>query len=80
MLSRRTLVMILTMFCVVLVLFLSTAVLKEYFNDYGINHSALEEQLPREKGPSAASSMWFTQARRIRASIRPLPNGPDTGK
>ena len=54
MLSRRSLVMMLTMFCVVLVLFLSTAVLKEYFNDYDINHSALEEQLHREKSPSAA--------------------------
>lgn len=54
MLSRRSLVMMLTMFCVVLVLFLSTAVLKEYFNDYDINHSSLEARIPREKSPSAA--------------------------
>ena len=55
MLSRRSLVMMLTMFCVGLVLFLSTAVLKEYFNDYDINHSTLEARIPREKSPSAVS-------------------------
>lgn len=47
MLSKRNLVMMLTMFGVVLVLFLSSVVLKEYFNDYDINHWALEERLPR---------------------------------
>ena len=40
MLSRRNLVMMLTMFGVVLVLFLSTAVLREYFNDYDVNLAA----------------------------------------
>ena len=34
MLSKRNLAMMMTMFIVVLVLFLSSAVLKGYFNDY----------------------------------------------
>ena len=45
MLSRRNLVMMLTMFGVVLVLFLSTAVLREYFNDYDVNHAAQAERI-----------------------------------
>lgn len=48
MLSKRNLVMMLTMFGVVLVLFLSSVVLKEYFNDYDVNHWALEERPPRQ--------------------------------
>ena len=54
MLSRRNLVMMLTMFGVVLVLFLSTAVLREYFNDYDVNHAAQEERIPPAAGASAA--------------------------
>lgn len=42
MLSRRNLMMMLTMFLVVLVLFSATAVLREYFNDYDTNHAAQE--------------------------------------
>ena len=40
MLSRRNLAMMLTMCGIILVLFLSTVVLKEYFNDYDVNHAA----------------------------------------
>lgn len=54
MLSKRNLVMMLTMFGVVLVLFLSSVVLKEYFNDYDVNHWAQEERLPREAGDGDA--------------------------
>ena len=54
MLSRRNLVMMLTMFGVVLVLFLSTAVLREYFNDYDVNHAAQEERILPAPGASAA--------------------------
>ena len=48
MLSRRNFVMMLTMFGVILVLFLSSAVLKEYFNDYDVNHAVQEESIPRD--------------------------------
>ena len=54
MLSRRNLVMMLTMFGVVLVLFLSTAVLREYFNDYDVNHAAQEERILPAAGASTA--------------------------
>lgn len=54
MLSRRNLVMMLTMFGVVLVLFLSTAVLREYFNDYDVNHAAQEERILPATGASTA--------------------------
>lgn len=56
MLSRRNLVMMLTMFGVVLVLFLSTVVLKEYFNDYDVNHAALEERIAREESGAGADA------------------------
>ena len=49
MLSRRNFVMMLTMFGVILVLFLSSAVLKEYFNDllledYGLTRNSFIEE------------------------------------
>ena len=58
MLSKRNLAMMMTMFIVVLVLFLSSAVLKEFFNDYDVNHSAEvqviekkeQETVPEEQG------------------------------
>lgn len=46
-LSRRNLFTMLTMFAIVLVLFVSTPVLKEYFNDYDVNHAAQEESIER---------------------------------
>ena len=39
-LSKRNFFMMLTMFFVVLALFLSSVVLKEYHNDYDVNHMA----------------------------------------
>ena len=40
MLSKRNFAMMMIMNLVVLVLFLFSAVLKEYFNDYDVNHAA----------------------------------------
>ena len=62
MLSRRNLVMMLTMFGVVLVLFLSTAVLREYFNDYDVNHAAQEERILPAAGASAADGQQVVYA------------------
>ena len=62
MLSRRNLVMMLTMFGVVLVLFLSTAVLREYFNDYDVNHAAQEERIPPAAGASATDGQQVVYA------------------
>ena len=53
MLSRRNLAMMLTMCGIILVLFLSTVVLKEYFNDYDVNHAAQEERISREESEDA---------------------------
>ena len=66
MLSRRNLVMMLTMFGVVLVLFLSTAVLREYFNDYDVNHAAQEERMRPAPGAKSRSC-------RARNRICPAP-------
>ena len=62
MLSRRNLVMMLTMFGVVLVLFLSTAVLREYFNDYDVNHAAQEERILPAAGASTAGGQQVVYA------------------
>ena len=62
MLSRRNLVMMLTMFGVVLVLFLSTAVLREYFNDYDVNHTAQEDRILPAAGASAADGQQVVYA------------------
>ena len=62
MLSRRNLVMMLTMFGVVLVLFLSTAVLREYFNDYDVNHAAQEERMLPATGASTADGQQVVYA------------------
>ena len=40
MLTKRNLAMMMTMIVVILLLFLSSPVLKEYFNDYDVNHAA----------------------------------------
>ena len=52
MLSKRNLAMMMTMIAIVLVLFLSSVVLKEYFNDYDVNHAA-ETDLIERKDPSS---------------------------
>lgn len=59
MLSRRNFVMMLTMFGVILVLFLSSAVLKEYFNDYDVNHAVQEDCISRDK---AKEELYLKQA------------------
>lgn len=58
MLSRRNLVMMLTMFGVVLVLFLSTAVLREYFNDYDVNQWKHLEQVHDEQIVAVAQAFF----------------------
>lgn len=47
MLSKRNFLMMLTMILVVLALFLNSAVLKEYFNDYDVNHMADADIIPK---------------------------------
>ncbi|MGM9550814.1 MAG: DUF2194 domain-containing protein [Clostridia bacterium] len=56
MLSKRNLIMMLTMIFVVLTLFLSSVVLKEYFNDYGINHMAQTELIEKKESTSVTVS------------------------
>lgn len=52
MLSKRNLAMMLLMIFVVLVLFLSSVVLKEYYNDYDVNHMATAEVITKiEQNP-----------------------------
>lgn len=53
MLSKRNLIMMLTMIGVVLALFLFSVILKEYYNDYDVNHAA-ESQLVEKKESLAA--------------------------
>lgn len=48
MLSKRNFAMMMTMIIVVLILFLSSAALKEYFNDYDVNHAAEIEIIERQ--------------------------------
>lgn len=48
MLSKRNFIMMFTMIIVVLALFLSSVVLKEYYNDYDVNHMAETEVLDKK--------------------------------
>ena len=50
MLSKRNFIMMFTMIIVVLALFLSSVVLKEYYNDYDVNHMAETEALEKKDG------------------------------
>lgn len=50
MLSKRNFIMMFTMIIVVLALFLSSVVLKEYYNDYDVNHMAETEDLDKKDG------------------------------
>lgn len=59
MLSRRNFAMMMTMILVVLVLFLSSVVLKEYFNDYDVNHAAAAEPASRLDTAAAAGEVLF---------------------
>lgn len=47
MLTKRDFAMMMTMIIVVLALFLSSVGLKEYFNDYDVNHMAEAEAIPK---------------------------------
>lgn len=49
MLSKRNFGMMMTIILVILILFLSSAVLREYFNDYNENHSADSEWIKRSE-------------------------------
>lgn len=49
MLSKRNLAMMLTMILVVLVLFLSSVFLKEYYNDYDVNHAVQTPSIPKKE-------------------------------
>lgn len=50
MLSKRNFIMMFTMIIIVLALFLSSVVLKEYYNDYDVNHMAETEVLDKKDG------------------------------
>lgn len=50
MLSKRNFIMMFTMIIIVLALFLSSVVLKEYYNDYDVNHMAETEALDKKDG------------------------------
>ena len=54
MLSKRNFLMMMTMMIVVLVLFLSPVVLKEYFNDYDVNHAAETEIIDKKENTDDA--------------------------
>lgn len=54
MLSRRNFATMMIMISVILVLFLSSVVLKEYLNDYDVNHSAETEVIDRIRQDSDA--------------------------
>lgn len=47
MMTKRNLAMMITIIFVVLALFLSSVVLKEYFNDYDVNHASQSELIER---------------------------------
>lgn len=53
MLSKRNFIMMLIMILVVLALFLSSVVLKEYYNDYDVNHMADAESIEKKENFSA---------------------------
>ena len=57
MLSKRNFAMMITMVVVVLALFLSSVVLKEYFNDYDVNHAADTELI--EKNICRCAHLWM---------------------
>ena len=60
MLSKRNFAMMLTMIMVILILFLSSVVLKEYFNDYDVNH-AVSDEAPAEQLESGKAGDKGTQ-------------------
>ena len=61
MLSKRNFAMMMIMNLVVLVLFLFSAVLKEYFNDYDVNHAAETELIDKTDQKTAEDGNLDTQ-------------------
>ncbi len=66
MLSKRNFIMMFTMIIVVLALFLSSVVLKEYYNDYDVNHMAETEALDKKdsffvNGETDGQVLYFGQ-------------------
>ena len=61
MLSKRNFAMMMIMNLVVLVLFLFSAVLKEYFNDYDVNHAAETEWIDKTDQKTAEDGNRDTQ-------------------
>lgn len=66
MLSKRNFIMMFTMIIVVLALFLSSVVLKEYYNDYDVNHMAKTEALDKKdsffvNGETDGQVLYFGQ-------------------
>lgn len=66
MLSKRNLFMMLTMIAVVLALFLFTVVLKEYYNDYDVNHMAESQVIEKKEilitdGETEEQVLYFGQ-------------------
>ena len=64
MLSKRNFIMMFTMIIVVLALFLSSVVLKEYYNDYDVNHMAETEALDKKdsffvNGETDGQALYF---------------------
>ena len=62
MLSKQNFTMMMTMIIVVLALFLSSVVLKEYFNDYDVNHAAEETETIEkieQKIPSSGQQVLY---------------------
>ena len=60
MLSKRNFAMMMIMNLVVLVLFLFSVVLKEYFNDYDVNHAAETEIIEKVKADSYSPDAFST--------------------
>ena len=74
MLSKRNYAMMMTIIIIVLVLFLSSAVLKEYFNDYDVNHAVDTELIDRMR-----LRRYCISVRNRMAIFLLLRNGLNTG-
>ena len=61
MLSKHNFFMMMTMNIVVLILFLSSVVLKEYFNDYDVNHAAETEIIDKKEQDDPSDTVLMEQ-------------------
>lgn len=83
MLSKRNFGMMMTIILVILILFLSSAVLREYFNDYNENHSADSEWVKRSEETketkdsknSEKTGISFISENRIQDIMSPFRSG-----